>query len=644
MLGITRKQAMTLAVLISGTFIAILNQTILGPALPTIMRDMQVSAATVQWLTTGFTLVNAVMIPISAYLTDRFSVKTLFIAAMGVFTAGTLAAGLSTAFPVLLAARLLQAAGAGVLMPMVMTVLLLTFPVERRGMAMGVFSVIIAFAPTIGPVVAGVVVDHAGWNIIFLAVAVLGAVDVVLAAFFLERGEGGDPTVKGVDKLSVLLSTFGFGGMLYGFSEVGNSGLSPLAAASMIGGSIIVVLFFIRQNRLERPMLRVDVLKNRKFLIGTIICMVSQGATMANMVIIPIYVQTIMGQTATTAALVMLPGSIIMGVMGPVAGRIFDKRGPRGLAIAGLGTLLAGTLIMTQLTLETTMVFVAIVMAVRLLGMSMVNMPVTTWGINALDNKVVNHGNAVNNTLRQVAGSLGTAIVISAYALWTALCQQTMGTVEAQIAGTNFSFGLQAVLIAAALAIAVIAVRDRVEDAAQEDPHGERRRTLESIMTHDFLTLPASSTVADAARLFAERRVDGMPLIDEDGKPAGYVSDGDLMRALSPRRDGTAVDFYAVADGGNRIDPDVERWIGRIMELPVTSIASNRLVGIDAHATVHDMYRILSENSMRRVPVLDNGKICGIIDRSDVTAYALEFYLNRPNKEPDSGAAQRAAS
>ena len=374
-------------------------------------------------------------------------------------------------------------------------------------------------------------------------------------------------------------------------------------------------------------MLHVEVLKNRKFLIGTIVTMAAQGATMANMVIMPIYVQSIMGQSAITAALVMLPGSIIMGIMGPIAGNLFDKHGPRALVITGLIALTGGTVLMTPLTIETSMVYVTIIMAVRLFGMSMINMPASTWGINALDNRLINHGNAVNNTLRQFAGSLCTAIVVSAYSLWTSLNVDALGSVNAQIAGTNFSFGLQAILLGLALVIAIFFVRDRKEDAAEADPTGERKRAIEEIMEREFPTIPETATVADAARIFAERNVDGIPVVDKGGHPVGFVSDGDLMRALSPQRENSVLDFYVIADGGRRIDSDTERWIEQTMERPVTTVASMRLVGVDVHASEAELYRVLSETSMRRVPVLDDGKLCGIINRSAMTVQALDRYL-----------------
>ena len=204
--GLTSKQKVTLIILILGAFVTVLNQTVVTPALPPIMAEMGIDAATAQWLTTGFTLVNAIMIPITAFLIDRFTTRSLFIVSMSIFALGSLLCGLAPNFPLLLIGRLAQAAGAGILMPMVMTVLMLMFPVERRGTAMGMFGVVIAFGPAIGPTVAGLVIDHYSWRDLFLAIAVFAAIVIAITPFVLQKQK---PNSEGVtlDKPSLILST-----------------------------------------------------------------------------------------------------------------------------------------------------------------------------------------------------------------------------------------------------------------------------------------------------------------------------------------------------------------------------------------------------------------------------------------------------
>lgn len=208
------KNSLIIGVMLSGAFIAVLNQTILSPALPSIMRDMQITAVEGQWLTTAFMLVNGIMIPITAYLIDRFTTRQIFLSSMILFTAGTALAGFAGSFALLLVARILQAMSAGILMPMIQTVILLLFPKEKRGSAMGTVGIVIAFAPAVGPTLAGWMVDAWGWHSVFLVIAPLAAIDVILGFFMLRNvGETGKPDL---DCLSVIFSTLGFGGLLYG--------------------------------------------------------------------------------------------------------------------------------------------------------------------------------------------------------------------------------------------------------------------------------------------------------------------------------------------------------------------------------------------------------------------------------------------
>lgn len=627
-MGLTRKQVVMLIVLVSGTFITVLNQTLVNPALPSIMAETGVDEATVQWLTTGFTLVNAVMIPVTAYLTDRFKTKPLFIVSMLLFTLGSLLCGLAPNFGVLLAGRVVQAAGAGVLMPMVLTVLLLTFPTERRGVAMGFFGVIIMFAPAVGPTCAGVIVDHWGWHVMFYLVVALAALDVLVALFALPRQEKVIPDGLHLDKPSVLLSTVGFGGLLYGFSVVGTSGVSVAALVAVAIGAVVVVLFFRRQLRLEVPMLEVRVLKNRKFLVGTVIGMIIQASILANSVLIPVYVQTLCNQSATVSGLVLMPGAIIMGIMSPIAGRLFDKHGPRGMAILGTSLLALGTLFMCTLTTSTSMVLLGAIIALRNFAMILVNTPINTWCMNALDNKVINHGNAVNNTLRQVAGSLGTAIVISVYSLVAGACEAQQGYIEAHMTGINVAFGVQFALILSAVAITVLMVKDKPSDGAQSDPENERRAVIEAVMHRDVHTVPATATVGQAVQLFLDKGISAAPIVDGGGKVVGFVSDGDVMRALSTR--GTSYTHpEALILSNVRLDEDARHKIDVIMDAPVGSIAVPRCVCVDVHADIFEVCRVLGENHLKKVPVTDGGRIVGIVNRSDITASSLQQYLER---------------
>lgn len=626
--GLTRKQIVMLAVLVFGTFVTVLNQTVVSPALPSIMSEMSVDAATAQWLTTGFTLVNAIMVPITAFLTDRFTTRRLFLTSMILFTCGTALAAWGPSFPVLLGGRLVQAAGAGILMPLVMTVLMWTFPVDRRGTAMGVFGIVIAFAPAAGPTVAGIIIDQANWHVMFWIIAALCLVVIFFAGAVLERGGETNKDVT-LDVPSVILSTIGFGGLLYGLSAIGSYGVTADSAAGVVIGAVALVFFFRRQLRMEQPMLQVRVLANRKFLIATIIVMLVQGALLAGGILLPILLQSYMGFSATTSGLVLLPGAIIMGAMGPVAGRLFDKHGPRVLAVTGTGILALTTLAFVFMGPGTGLVTLTVIYTVRLFSLSLVNMPISTWGMNALPDKLVNHGTSVQNTFRQVAGSLGTAIIVSTS---TAVQNAVAGSADATTAGVfgiHMAFVVATALCVIGFVLTVALVRNKPGDEAAADEDNKHRSLIEQIMKRDVYTLSEDATVLEAMQLLVNNHISAAPLVDAAGKPTGFISDGDIMRYLSKRGQMImdpvvmivqTVDAYAD-------HKDYAHKLEHLMSMKASDIGAKGIIGVNVHADLPEVCRVLGENHLKKVPVLDNGIIVGVINRSDITHFSMERYL-----------------
>lgn len=627
--GLTSKQKVTLVVLILGAFVTVLNQTVVTPALPPIMTEMSIDAATAQWLTTGFTLVNAIMIPITAFLIDRFTTRSLFIVSMAIFALGSLLCGIAPNFPLLLTGRLAQAAGAGILMPMVMTVLMLMFPVERRGTAMGMFGVVIAFGPAIGPTVAGLVIDHYSWRDLFLAIALFAAVVIAITPFVLQKQQ---PNSEGVtlDKPSLILSTLGFGTMLYGFSVIGSSGISVEAVVASIIGVIILIFFFRRQLSMEKPMLNVRVLQNHKFLMGTIIGMLVQASLLSAGILMPIYLQSLMGYSATVSGLVLMPGAILMGIMGPIAGRLFDKHGPRVLSIVGMTLLVISTFAFATLNDSTDVVFLTVLYTLRMFSLSLVNMPITTWAMNALDNKVMNHGTSVNNTFRQVSGSLGTAILVSVYTLVAASLMGSMDSIHASITGINVSFAVSGVLCTIGLIMTIIFVKNTSSSRDEESitPRHSETSLLETIMRHDAYTLPASATVLDAIHMFVEKNVSAMPIVNDKNEPVGFISDGDVMRELSDKSQ-MYTDPVVLIMRLQRDNSGFDEKLDALVNRNVMEIATRNTIGINIDADLPMVCRVLGNNHLKKAPVLDHGKVVGVINRSDITQYAMKSYLER---------------
>lgn len=458
-LGLSKKQMTMMVVFTFAAFVGILNQTLLSPALPSIMNEFAIDASTAQWLTTAYTMANAIMIPITAFLIDRFSTRKMFGFSTLVFALGSAMAAFASDFSILLGGRILQAIGSGILMPMLQVVMLILIKREYRGMVMGIFGLVIGFAPMIGPTVAGIIVDQYNWRFLFEFIAPLMFLCCIIGLFTLENvGEQKDVSL---DKLSVILSTIGFGGLLYGFSAIGSYGVHKTALIVIAIGAVSLVFFFKRQLKIDNPMLQVRVLQNRQFLTGTVITMIIQAAMMVASVIIPIYIQTVRGYSATVSGLMMLPGAIVSGIMGLVAGKIFDEKGPRGLAIIGAALLTFGSLAFVFLTDTTPIWYMCVMFVVRSLGMSMLNMPLNTWALNVLDNEIIAHGTALGNTFRQVAGSLGTAVLITVMSMVTSSQSAQLGANKAMLLGIDVTFGIAAALAFTCLVLSIWKVKEK---------------------------------------------------------------------------------------------------------------------------------------------------------------------------------------
>ncbi|WP_044893228.1 MDR family MFS transporter [Bacillus alveayuensis] len=399
-------------VLISGAFVAILNQTLLGTALPHIMQDLHLDANTAQWLQSIFMLVNGIMIPITAFLIERFTTRGLFLTAMSLFAFGTAVCAAAPNFGLLMAGRVAQAAGAGIIMPLMQTILFLIFPVEKRGSAMGMFGLVIAFAPAIGPTLSGWLVEHFPWRSLFYVILPIVMIDLIVSYFILKNVT--KQTFPQIDILSILFSTLGFGGLLYGFSTAGNSGwTSDSVIISLIIGAIFLVWFIRRQLKLDHPILEFKVFKDKLFTLTTALGMIVFIAMIGSAIILPLFMQNMLGFSAFESGLALLPGALLMGFMNPITGRLFDKYGSKWLAVGGLTILTATTFMFTNLSNATTFTFITVVNTVRMLGIAMVMMPVTTAGLNQLPDHLIPHGTAMNNTMRQVAGAIGTALLVT---------------------------------------------------------------------------------------------------------------------------------------------------------------------------------------------------------------------------------------
>ncbi|MEC0239853.1 MDR family MFS transporter [Paenibacillus dokdonensis] len=396
-----------------GTFVTILNQTVLFTALPEIMGDFGISAGTGQWLTTAYLMANGILLPVTAFLIGKYTTRQLMIVAMSLFIVGTALATVSPSFTVLLIARIIQASGASITMLLMQTVFFIIFPREKRGAAMGLVGLVLAFAPAIGPTLSGFIMNQFSWRYIFLMVLPVAVLVLILTLIYMKNVTEVNKRQK-IDMTSVVLSTIGFGGLLYGISIAGSdSGLN--ATLWCIVGAIGLTLLILKGLKSEKPMLEFRVFKSYAFVLSTIAVVISFICIMGPQTMLPIYIQNIKGMTALDSGLILLPGAIVNGIVSLVAGKIYDRIGGRYLGVFGYILIAASVIPFIFMDAQTALWIIVLFYALMLAGISMIMMPMTTEGLNALPDHLINHGTAMINTFRQVGGSIGTALLVTIY-------------------------------------------------------------------------------------------------------------------------------------------------------------------------------------------------------------------------------------
>ncbi|AVR00959.1 MFS transporter [Oceanobacillus iheyensis] len=408
------KKGVLLFVLISGCFLSVLNQTLLNVALSNLMDIFHVTAATVQWLSTGFLLVNGVLIPVTAFLMKRFTTRQLFTSSMLFLLFGSIICAIAPNFAFLLIGRMIQAVGAGIIIPLMMSVVLSIYPPEKRGSAMGSIGFAMIFAPAIAPTLAGFVIDYVSWRWLFIGLVPLIIIVILLALKFLVNVS--DTAKSKLDIVSVILSTIGFGFILYGFSNAGNKGWdSSVVIFSLIVGLCFTVFFCIRQIRSKDPVLNLSVFKYKVFTLTSLLNVFVTMIMYADLILLPIYLQTGRGFTAFEAGLLLLPGAVINALLSPVTGKLYDRIGAKPLFIIGLLFMIPSMWAVTDLTASTSFMYLMIRTIILRIGLSFITMPLNTSALNALPKQLGSHGSAVVNTVRQLAGAIGTAVVVTIY-------------------------------------------------------------------------------------------------------------------------------------------------------------------------------------------------------------------------------------
>lgn len=408
------KRLPILISLIIGAFFSILNETLLNIAFVDLSIDFNVAYTTVQWLSTSYLLVVGILVPVSALLVQWFTTRQMFLGAMTLFSIGTLVCALAPEFYVLLIGRIIQALGTGLMLPVMMNTILVLYPPEKRGAAMGSMGLVIMFAPAIGPTLSGLILESLDWRWLFYLVLPFAIFSILFAAAFLKNVS--TITKPKVDILSILLSTVAFGGLVFGFSSLGEGHggwSSERVYLPVIVGGVALILFIWRQLVSKTPMLDLRAFKAPMFSFATVLIIIVMMSLFSTLLLLPILMQQGMLLTAFAAGLVLLPGGIANGLLSPITGKLFDKFGPRALVIPGAAILVVVMYFFTQISLDTSKGTLILLHVTMSIAMSMIMMPAQTNGLNQLSPKFYPHGSAIMNTLQQISGAIGIAFFIS---------------------------------------------------------------------------------------------------------------------------------------------------------------------------------------------------------------------------------------
>lgn len=445
-----------IAILLVAAFVVILNETTMNVALTRIMADFGVTERNAQWLTTAFMLTMAIVIPITGWLLERLPTRAVFTLAMALFSAGTLICALSPTFAVLLGGRVVQASGTAVMMPLLMTTIMQLVPAQGRGQVMGTISMVISVAPAVGPTLSGILLQLGSWRLIFAVV-----LPIALGILALGRARlvnANTPRPVPLDGWSIPLTMLAFGPLIYGFSLIGDATVpfwQPMLAIGVGVGGLVAFCArqFVLQAR-ERAFLDLRTFRFPTFSIATLMMAISMMALFGTIIMLPLLLQRVYGLEPLAVGLMMLPGGIAMGLLGPVIGRVYDRVGPRVLVVPASLVVLAVFWGYSMLTPATPWWLVMAGHVIMSVSFACVFTPLFTVALGSLPPRLYSHGSAMVGTVQQVAGAAGTALFVTVFAMQSQAAASTGASeTAAMLAGSHWAFlGAGAVWTAAVIA------------------------------------------------------------------------------------------------------------------------------------------------------------------------------------------------
>lgn len=632
----SRKPASILFVAAFAAFLATFNETFLNVGFAPIMESLDVDVSTVQWLATAYMLGAAVMVPVSAFAYRSFPTRPLFCATVALLVLGSIIGALAQGFAVLLAGRIVQALGTGMLIPIGMNITLEIAPREKLGTYMGIMGAMTTLGPSSSVILAGLILAVAPWPALLWAFAGLSTLCLLAGAIVLR--DVAHLTHPRLDAASVALVGIALVGILYGVSTAFTGSLLVAGVAAIIG-ILSLVLFVRRQGSLEEPLINLEPLRVRPFALGVVVNMLSLLTIFAMNIIVPTFMQSVLGTPSLIASLALFPAILCSCVVSPVAGRIYDKHGPGvllplGFACIAVFSVLTGLLIATASVVVLALVYIPVIC-----GSALVIGPVQSFALSKLTYEQNPHGVTIMSTGFQIAGCVGSSVFTGVYAAITSGAMAAGADYAAAATQAVESTGMLVGVVGAVgfvcalvihhmAALPVAGQRGSWESAEVEAAAIASDMTVEptcaALMKSDVFTLPVTASVAEAMELFAGKGISGAPVVDGAGRLCGFVSDGDVMRSLADQVTAFKSAWSFLVELGNA---DFEKTMAEVMSMPVERIATKSVISVKADDDMGAVARILADHHLKKAPVMDGDRMVGIINRSNITNYAVGTWL-----------------
>ena len=628
----TIKSGRVLFVAGYATFLATFNETFLNVALNPIMKDLSVNAGIVQWVTTAYMLAAAVMVPVAGFLYKKIRTSRLMALSLILLVVGSVIGGFAPNFAVLVVARVVQALGTGMIVPIGMNLTLAVAPKNKIGVYMGIIGAMTTLGPAFGPIVAGALLAHGTWHVLFFALGVLAAICLVCSMLWI--GDIAQLTHPHMDALSVALAAIGLIGLLYGVSTV-FSGQTVAAVVALIIGLVALAVFVMRQRRIPEPFLNLEPFGNRAFVLGVLLVIAALMTVFSMNILLPLFMESALGFSPLQAALTLLPACIVSCVLSPVAGKVFDRFGVGWLVSVGMAVIACFVLALSFTGGSTTSARIVLLYAPAIAGCACVMGPAQSYALSSLDRRLYPHGVTIVSTTFQIAGCVGSSVFVGILSA-VSVAREASGQSAAAGAAAGFDVACRVAFVVdvlgflAALALARVEAKSRAAacahadaSAAHESGH-DAEPSLADAMKRDVYAVTAADSAYDALVVMVRNGTTGIPVLDEHHHAVGFVTDGDIMRTLvGDTNDKVSMSYvYALWVQGDKF----AQRVADLRQVNVMEICTHRVVTVAANATIDRVCEMLAGNRVKKLPVTggsDGKQVVGVISRSDLMRYMV---------------------